>query len=131
MKNTKHFIYKITNIINNKIYIGQTNDPKRRWRGHKNLAKSSNQIIHKAMRKYGVENFNFEILHSDLSWEKVNILEAKLIEKYNCRNNEYGYNIKQGGAWEQTEEAIKKRKDSLNKTYVNKKNAKIKNKDIK
>jgi hypothetical protein len=53
--NKKYYIYKITNILNDKIYIDQTIQPKIRWRTHKHLAKhqKTNQYIHKAMNKYG------------------------------------------------------------------------------
>ncbi len=55
-------IYKITNIINNKIYIGKTEKSlNKRWSGH--IAKSRKNIIsvlHNAILKYGKENFKIE-----------------------------------------------------------------------
>ena len=50
-------IYKITNLINNKIYIGKTNDSNRRWKDHQRLAftinnKEYGKTLYKAMRKY-------------------------------------------------------------------------------
>lgn len=58
-------IYCYTNKINNKKYVGQTNNPERRQREHKSNAfneKSVNygSVFHKALRKYGWENFNYE-----------------------------------------------------------------------
>ena len=58
-------IYKITNIINNKCYIGKSKDIENRWQYHKdykNNAREYNKPLYKALRKYGVENFNFEIV---------------------------------------------------------------------
>ena len=48
-------IYKITNLINNKVYIGQSIDIERRWQEHRKLCKTGNALIYKAFRKYGLE----------------------------------------------------------------------------
>ena len=62
------FIYKITNLLNQHCYIGQTSrDYKTRWEEHKKEAYEGsslgyNFILHKAFRKYGIENFSFELL---------------------------------------------------------------------
>jgi group I intron endonuclease len=53
-------IYKIENLINGKIYIGQSIEIEQRWKKH--LAASDDFLIHKALRKYGKENFSFTIL---------------------------------------------------------------------
>lgn len=62
------YFYCITNLINQKIYVGVTVSPTSRWRFHKTIAKGGNkkyptqfQYIHAAMAKYGIENFTFEI----------------------------------------------------------------------
>src|SRR5208282_6002188 len=60
-----HYLYRITDALNNKVYIGQTVDNKKRWMQHKSYAKNpekTGQYIHRAMNKYGVENFTFEII---------------------------------------------------------------------
>ena len=66
-------IYKITNSINNKIYVGKTKvDPKLRWTQHQNSINhriSYRKPLILAMKKYGVNNFSFEILENVL--EKV------------------------------------------------------------
>ena len=61
------YIYQYLNLINNKVYIGQTNNIDRRIREHKSNSFNSksvnyNNIIHKAIRKYGYENFEITIL---------------------------------------------------------------------
>jgi len=58
-------IYKITNLINKKIYIGRTiaKNPIRRWYEHKrNFLKYKNVILYKSMSKYGINNFKFEVI---------------------------------------------------------------------
>ena len=62
----KKYIYKITNLTNGKMYIGQTNNPKRREREHFSLNNSileenENKILYNAMLKYGVQNFSFSL----------------------------------------------------------------------
>ena len=97
-------IYKITNTINNKSYIGQSVDIVKRWRHH--CAAAFNPMnpgyeypLYRAFRKYGLDNFTFEIL---LECEKQNldIQEEYYIELFKTLNNEYGYNqvqVQQGG----------------------------------
>lgn len=88
-------IYKITNLINNKIYIGQTVHPEKRWWEHQQRAKThyDNYPIHLAINKYGAENFSFEILE----WtEQFDDEEERLIKEYNSLSPN-GYNLIEGG----------------------------------
>lgn len=63
-----HYIYLIENIINNKIYIGKTHNPNKRWRKHISVSKHGSKrekyYIHKAIKKYGKDNFSFSIIES-------------------------------------------------------------------
>lgn len=90
------FLYKITNLINNKVYIGQTIHPDKRWWEHKQRAKThyDNYPIHLAIAKYGEENFVFEILEESQNY---NEREKELIKQYNSLFPN-GYNIMPGGA---------------------------------
>ena len=88
-------IYKITNLLNNKVYIGQSIHPNRRWTEHKQKARHGQDKfpIHLAINKYGEENFTFEIIE----WtEDFNNEEKRLIKELNtiCPN---GYNVGEGG----------------------------------
>lgn len=83
-----------------KNYIGQTiNLFEKRNRQHINDAKNnSNKIFHISIRKYGIENFEYEILQHAFSKEELNKLEIYYIEKYNSYyKNGNGYNMTLGG----------------------------------
>ncbi len=95
-------IYCYTNLINGKKYIGQTLNPYHRKIQHKNNAFNEkspqyNSLIHKAFRKYGYENFQYEELCKDIDkLELLNDLELYYIQKYNTIQPN-GYNILEGG----------------------------------
>ncbi len=87
-------IYMITNKINNKKYIGQSINIKRRKSEH--FYKKCDMVISKSIFKHGKENFDFEIL--ELCEEsQLNELEIKYITQYKSNNREFGYNIDNGG----------------------------------
>lgn len=92
-----YIIYMHKNKINGKVYIGQTcQKPEKRWdkgRGYKTSSRFYNAIL-----KYGWDNFEHIILYSNLNQEQANILEEQLIAKYQSQNENFGYNIKTGGA---------------------------------
>lgn len=84
-------IYKITNKINNKIYIGQSNNIKRRKNEHRCIKHETNQSLKKAYIKYGLENFEFEVL------EKCKLEELNGKEKYWIELLKPQYNRTSGG----------------------------------
>ena len=92
------YVYKITNNINNKIYIGITNNYKKRWDNEKSYPKNPErrQVIQEAIHKYGKNNFSFEVLFSHLSIEEACEKEIQLIQEYNCLVPN-GYNVDKGG----------------------------------
>lgn len=92
----KYFLYKHTNLINNKVYIGITKQkPNRRW--HNGAGYKNNKYFYNAIQKYGWENFKHEILFENLNFEEANKKEVELIKKYDSTNREKGYNIHTGG----------------------------------
>lgn len=104
------FIYKITNQINNKVYIGQTiQNPNRRWEAHKkpSILKQNKTYLAKAMNKYGKENFVFEVIETVNSMEDLNNKECFWIGFYDSRNKEKGYNLAYGGGNRKTDEETK------------------------
>lgn len=92
--------YKITNLINNKIYIGKTaGDTSRRWKAHiKNAGNiDAESHLYKSMFKYGIENFNFEVLEYFDNEDEAYEAEKRYIKLYNSNNPNIGYNKSNGG----------------------------------
>ena len=90
------YIYKITNQINQKSYIGLTTQAyDERWKQHiRSIGTNNEYAIHKAFKKYGIENFSFEIIEecdNSLLAEK----EKFWIKQFNTFLN--GYNLTRGG----------------------------------
>lgn len=116
-----HFIYIIKNIINNKIYIGQTNNPKLRWSQHKSNAKYNrgHQVITRAISKYGSDNFIFEVITSCQTQLDADKKEEEIIIQHDSRNPRKGYNIDAGGnTTPRTPEVLKKISDGLKRYYA-------------
>jgi len=107
-----HYLYRITNQINKKVYIGQTVNDKRRWGAHKSYAKNpekTGQYVHRAMAKYGIENFAYEVIVTCRTQDDANEIEDVLIKQYNSRNKDKGYNLNAGGFnGEHSDETIEK-----------------------
>ena len=121
-----HYIYLITNSVNGKVYIGQTNDLNVRWKSHKRAAlmpeSPDKMVISRAITKHGVSNFTFKELDVCETQDQVNILEDQYIEKYDSTNPEKGYNVKRGGFNAPIPEAIRKKisESSMGKPGTNK-----------
>jgi group I intron endonuclease len=87
-------IYKIENLINHKVYIGQSIEIERRWQKH--LGAKDDFVIHRALRKYGKENFSFQIIE-ECDLLDLNKKEEYWITYYNSLVPN-GYNMIQGGS---------------------------------
>lgn len=92
----KEFIvYMHENKINHKKYIGITcQKPTQRWRGGKGYKIGA---FKNAIDKYGWNNFSHIVLYEHLSKEEACLREQELIKQYNTMNNNYGYNLCEGG----------------------------------
>ena len=98
----KGIVYKYTS-PSGKSYIGQTIREKIRMRLHKKASLNLNDstLFHRAIRKYGWDNFKYEVLFTIINddkakvKEKLNYMERFYIRKYDSYNN--GYNMTLGG----------------------------------
>ena len=116
------YIYKITNTISGKCYIGETvrPNPQTRWRQHiQKINKDDGcPALRDAIKKYGINKFKFEVLIICFDEDR-HEYEKEYIKKYNCQVPN-GYNILPGGQYggsrlgiKHTPEAIQKMKDSV------------------
>ena len=100
--NKKWCVYMHTNKINNKVYIGITNQkPEVRWCNGNGYRKDQS-VFCRAIKKYGWDNFEHIIFAENLTKEEAEVMEMGLIALYktNCcryRNPSYGYNMTNGG----------------------------------
>lgn len=85
-------IYKVTNKVNGKVYIGQSVDIGRRWRQH--MTAEDDIYFHNAIQKYGVDNFIWEVIEKCKKSE-LDERESYWIEYYDSYNK--GYNCTKGG----------------------------------
>ena len=96
------YIYKITNLINNKVYIGQTRATiQKRYKAHISTAfnensKDYNNYLYRAIRKYGKENFIVNEIEG-IDNSLLNDREMYWIDYYDSTNRDIGYNLTLGG----------------------------------
>lgn len=94
------YIYRITNTVNGKVYIGETKqqDPEKRWSLHKQSIKWKRggcPLLRAAMLKYGIDKFRFEVIIICFD-DDLHMMEKKYIKRYNSITPN-GYNILPGG----------------------------------
>ena len=92
-------IYKITNLIDGKVYIGQGLDIFHRWSKHSQIP--SNSLLHQAIKQDGIENFSFQIIEL-CEKDQLDEKEKYWIAHFNSyikSENSNGYNMNEGG-WE-------------------------------
>src|SRR5271157_603399 len=91
-------IYKVTNLVNGKVYIGKTEIPLiKRWRQHISNSRVKQYVLSKAIRKYGAHNFSVTTLTTASTRAELNELECKFIAQLQSNNSLFGYNMTVGG----------------------------------
>lgn len=94
-------IYKVTNKINEMVYIGQTiYSLEHRKQGHEKDARRQDRPtvrFHNALLKYGYENFEWEVLKECTTQEELDYYEDYYIKEFNSMDKNIGYNLKSGG----------------------------------
>jgi hypothetical protein len=104
MKQDIKIIYKVTNLINSKVYIGKTERGlEKRKQEHIKFALKINENFyshfHFSIKKYGIDNFKWEIIDdTSITIQELNNKEKLYIEEYNSTNPLFGYNITIGGS---------------------------------
>jgi group I intron endonuclease len=121
------FIYKITNIITNKCYIGETKEknPETRWKQHKRTIEKGIgcPALQNAVKKYGIDNFIFKVLIICFDEERFKF-EKEYIKKYNSISPN-GYNLTSGGEGggfigkKHSQETVNKISNTLKNKYIN------------
>lgn len=115
------YIYRLTNILNNKVYIGLTKKlPKYRLSEHKTEAfrRNSPHAIHCAIRKYGIDSFSFDVIYQVITNNRQDLIDAEIyfIKEYDCcvlDGNTKGYNMTRGGQFMDSEQASLNNKRQL------------------
>lgn len=97
-------IYRWTNKVNGKKYVGQTIHPEKRYQQHKRGERADSQIVDRAILKYGAENFDYTVLltiHADTREELRGLLDEAEIAGIRLEQSYYktglGYNMTLGG----------------------------------
>ncbi len=116
-------IYKITNLINNKIYIGYTtNKISDRFQGHINCSRKTKYkkyYFYRSLNKYGKDNFKIEsIVSGDFNKILLGELEKHYIRLYNSNNPKIGYNLNSGGLGGSKDPKTQIQKDKISKTLM-------------
>lgn len=106
---------------NGKKYIGITSQlPNRRWRDGKGY--KSQEMLTRAINKYGWGNITHIVLHSGLTKEEAELKEIELIREYKTNNRKYGYNIENGGGSSKGHHLSKKTREKMSKSRMGEKN---------
>jgi group I intron endonuclease len=94
----KNLVYKISNTINNKVYIGITQQCLNiRWQQHKCNSNKKSYHLYNAIKKYGFSNFNIEVIFKASTKEEMFEKEIYFISLYKSNDSLYGYNNSLGG----------------------------------
>ena len=101
-------IYIITNKINGKKYIGQSNNMRKRFSDYNSKNKKDSRPIYQDIRKFGSDNFTFEIIELDNERELMDEKETYYIKKFNTLDPDFGYNQCLGGGGCNNPEARKR-----------------------
>jgi len=114
-------IYKITNLIDGKTYIGQTVNYRKRKTSHYSKLKQGkhhNEHLQRAFNKYGESAFKIELLKK-CKIEELDELEQYYIKKFDACNPEKGYNMMYGGqAYREFTEEVKRKISKANKGRI-------------
>lgn len=98
MKDKCFIVYMHENMLNGKVYIGQTCKTLNQRSGSNGKNYKNSTHFWNAIQKYGWDNFKHFVLFEGLTGEEANFIERKLIQCYKSNNSEFGYNMDIGGS---------------------------------
>lgn len=93
----KYYVYKITNKINGKVYIGLSKNPVARFSHHCRARLTIKTRLTQSMKRHGIENFEMTVLEEHDTKESVKAAEIRLIFEHNSQDPDKGYNMTSGG----------------------------------
>ena len=105
------YIYTITNLVNGKMYVGQTiqTNPRMRWYAHCDMArKNKKSYLYDSMRKYGIDQFEWKIVDSASTINELNALETAWANKLKSQGIVLYNNRETGGNKKHSPESIEK-----------------------
>jgi group I intron endonuclease len=107
---TIYSIYRLTNILTGKVYIGKTTTAlKNRLKGHlRDVSEGAQTILHRSIRKHGFSNFTAEVIFNCFREEDLSDMEKFFIVEHDCcllDGKDKGYNMTRGGEGFSSEEA--------------------------
>ncbi len=123
-----YHIYIIQNLVNLKIYVGFSNDPKLRWSTHLSCAKygKKNYPIYNAIRKYGKKSFSMYVIESFTNSKEALEAEQFWIEYFQTNiakhGDQFGYNLTVGGEDPAGMKHSQKTKNKISKSLLGNKN---------
>lgn len=124
-------IYKVTNIVNNKIYIGQTINLNKRKIRHIQQSKIPKTYFERAINKYGEDKFIWEIICYCIDKDDLNQKEIEFINFYGGANSNLNYNSRDGGSGGKlSTESLEKMKKSRRVPWSKKRREACKNKPL-
>lgn len=93
------YLYTVTRISTGQTYVGVTINARKRWNTHRWSANAgrSNQLVHRAMAKYGLAAFAHQVVACSSTWSAGVVAEQQLIEQYGSHASRGGYNLTFGG----------------------------------
>lgn len=127
-------IYKITNLVNGKVYIGKSKDIKSRFGCHKAALKMdvfngrTNRHLWNAVQKYGLDKFTFEILEQvEVCGDTLSLREMYWIKHYNSNHRDYGYNsmYESSGVFKHSDETVERLREATRKSMTPERRAEI------
>ncbi len=112
-------IYKATNLVNGKMYIGKSKNFDERKKSHRRDTKNGDQVyFHRALRKYGTENFDWQVIDQAETDQELDDKEKYWVQFYKSFDPQFGYNLTKGGDGGSPNEETRRKIGTANKGKI-------------